>query len=303
LPKMVRDETCVSLFMMMLIRFFSSFVGHMLPHTVNREIMEATIDGLSDKYDIKHAETSTWKLVMLARANELVSSNNIHSNTIKTFVNDSKIVYAITDTQTRIRTTLKLVIIEFHRVRESGGIIKDTEIMETIGETTEIKGLENNYDNMINSVCNRILNINQFVRNDFISLVCKKTANVKADMFRELLMKFSTLATYQYSKHKQDDVDTQGRYRGYHILIRNLIQRTYRACIVKKVKMTSKLAILEEVTNLYKASRISDPEILKIKESVEAFVNESKISSRDSTKASLKIALILYIILLTFDLD
>lgn len=303
LPKMVRDETCVSLFMMMLIRFFSSFVGHMLPHTVNREIMEATIDGLSDKYDIKHAETSTWKLVMLARANELVSSNNIHSNTIKTFVNDSKIVYAITDTQTRIRTKLKLVIIEFHRVRESGGIIKDTEIMETIGETTEIKGLENNYDNMINSVCNRILNINQFVRNDFISLVCKKTANVKADMFRELLMKFSTLATYQYSKHKQDDVDTQGRYRGYHILIRNLIQRTYRACIVKKVKMTSKLAILEEVTNLYKASRISDPEILKIKESVEAFVNESKISSRDSTKASLKIALILYIILLTFDLD
>ena len=72
---------------------------------------------------------------------------------------------------------------------------------------------------------------------------------------------------------------------------------------MKKVKMTSKLAILQEVINLYKASRVSDPEILKVKESVEAFVLDTKMSSRDSTRASLKIAFIIYLMLLTFDLD
>lgn len=303
LPRTVREETCVALFMMMLIRFFSSFVGHMLPHQVNREIMEATIDSLSDKFDIKHAETGTWRLVMLARAKELISAGNIHENTIKTFVNDSKVTYILTDTQTRIRTKIKLIVQEFYKVKDRGVTVKDSEMLETIGEKTEIKGLENSYDSMIASVCNRVLNVNQFIRNDFIQLACKKTANVKADMFREVLLQFSTRATYQYSKHKQDDVDVQGRYRGYHVLIRNLIQRTYRACIMKKIKMTSKLAILDEVTNLYKASRVSDPEILKVKDSVDLFIVESKVSKRESTIASLKIALIMYIILLTFDLD
>jgi len=40
-----------------------------------------------------------------------------------------------------------------------------------------------------------------------------------------------------------------------------------------------------------------------VKESVEAFVLDTKMSSRDSTRASLKIAFIIYLMLLTFDLD
>ena len=70
-----------------------------------------------------------------------------------------------------------------------------------------------------------------------------------------------------------------------------------------KVNLKSKVAILMKASNLYRSSRISDPEILKIKSSVDAFVLDSKISKRESTLASLKIAFIVYIILLTFDLD
>lgn len=303
MPQNLRNEACMSLFYMMLIRFFSSFVNHMLPHGANRGIMEATIDSLSDKFDIKHADTGTWKLVMMSRATELLDPKNIHCNTIKTFIGDQKITYLITDTQTRIRTKVKLVILEYHKMKESGKTSVDTTLIEEIGDKTDVKGLENSYDSMISSVCNRVLNVNQFIRNDFLKIACSTTTNIRSDMLRELLIKFSTLATYQYAHHKQEDTDSRGRYRGYMILIRNMVQRTYRACIMKKVKMTSKLAILQEVINLYKASRVSDPEILKVKESVEAFVLDTKMSSRDSTRASLKIAFIIYLMLLTFDLD
>jgi len=303
IPTNMRIEACTSLFYMMLVRFFTSFVNHMLPHGATREIMEATVDSLSDKFDIKHQDTGTWKLVMLARAKELLDPTNIHCNTIKTLIGDQKITYLITDTQTRIRTKAKLVILEYFKMKESGKVVIDTTLMQTIGDTTDMKGLENSYDMMVQSVCNRVLNVNQLLRNDFLKLACSTTTNIKSDMLRELLIKFSTLATYQYSHHKQEDTDSRGRYRGYVILIRNMIQRTYRACIMKKIKMTSKIAILSEVVNLYKASRVSDAEILKVKESVEAFVIDTKMSSRESTRASLKIAFIIYLMLLTFDLD
>ena len=67
--------------------------------------------------------------------------------------------------------------------------------------------------------------------------------------------------------------------------------------------MKSRLAILDKVRNTFRSSRVNDPDILRIKDSVEHLVEIAKVTSRDSTKASLKIAFILYIILLTFDYD
>lgn len=304
LPANMRNEVCTSLFYMLIVKFFSSFVHHMLPYGARQDVMEATIDNLSDKFDIKHAATCTWKLVMLARAAELLDSKNIHYSTIKTFTNDQRVTYVLTDTQTRIRTKVKLVLQEYREMLKNGKAIRESQITDDdVDGEKIIKELENHFDTMVASVTNRVLNINQFIKTDFVKIACAKSANVSPDMLRQLLIKFSTTATYQYNKHKQDEIDKQGNYRGYVILIRNIIQRTYRACIIDKVKMNSKLAILDKTCNLYKSSRINDPDILKVKSSVDAIVSDAKISSRDATNASLKISFIVYIILMTFDLD
>lgn len=305
LPLSVREQACTDLFFMLLCKFFSGLVGHWLPYGANPEIMEATINGLSDKFDIKHKETCTWKLIMLARAAELLNSSNIHFKTLKTFLPDEKVTYIITDTETRIRTKIRLIIQEYHETRKQGKTIKDTTL---IGEDLEgekiVKELKSNFDTMITSVTNKVMNLNQFIKADFIAISCKMAANVKPDMMRALLMKFCVLSTYQYQKHKQDEIDKAGIYRGYYVLIKNVIQATYRACIMdKQVKLNSKLSILNKAVNLYKSSRISDPAVLAVKSSVDAFVIESKISSREATNASLKIAFILYLILMTFDVD
>ena len=307
LPRNVREETCRAIFFMLLVKFFSSFVGHMLPHGARQDIMEATIDGLSDKFDIKHANTNTWKLIMMARAEELIDPRNIHFNALKTFSTDDRVTYLITDTQTRIRMKIKLVIKEYHETLKHGKRVAESEITEdNLDGEKVVKELKNGFDSMITSVSNRVLNINQFVRSEYVKIACAQSSALKGSgehMLRELLIKFSTLATYQYQKHKQEEIDKQGNYRGYLVLIRNTIQRTYRACIMNKVKMTSKLDILSKTANLYSASRVNDPEILKVKASVDAFVEEAKISKREATNASLKIAFIVYLIILTFDLD
>ena len=306
LPKSVQEEGCFALWKMLQYKFFSSIVNHMLPYKPNPDVMQATLDGLSAKFDIVNKETNTWKLVMEARARELCQKEgNIHYHSILNFTPDQKVVYVLSDVQTRLRTKIKLVVQEYYKTLEEGKRIASTTMTTDDLEGEKIvKELTGSLDNMIAVICNKALNANQFIRNDVVRIVSKLVPNIRPDMMRTLLMFFSNQSVVQYQKHKQDEIDKTGRYLiGYHILITEIIQRSYRLCILEKVNMKSRLAILDKVRNTFRSSRVNDPEILRIKDSVEHLVEIAKVTSRDSTKASLKIAFILYIILLTFDYD
>lgn len=306
LPKSVQEEGCFALWKMLQYKFFSSIVNHMLPYKPNPDVMQATLDGLSAKFDIVNKETNTWKLVMEARAKELCQKEgNIHYHSILNFTPDQKVVYVLSDVQTRLRTKIKLVVQEYYKTLEEGKRIASTTMTTDDLEGEKIvKELTGSLDNMIAVICNKALNANQFIRNDVVRIVSKLVPNIRPDMMRTLLMFFSNQSVVQYQKHKQDEIDKTGRYLiGYHILITEIIQRSYRLCILEKVNMKSRLAILDKVRNTFRSSRVNDPDILRIKDSVEHLVEIAKVTSRDSTKASLKIAFILYIILLTFDYD
>lgn len=306
LPKSVQEEGCFALWKMLQYKFFSSIVNHMLPYKPNPDVMQATLDGLSAKFDIVNKDTNTWKLVMEARARELCQKEgNIHYHSILNFTPDQKVVYVLSDVQTRLRTKIKLVVQEYYKTLEEGKRIASTTMTTDDLEGEKIvKELTGSLDNMIAVICNKALNANQFIRNDVVRIVSKLVPNIRPDMMRTLLMFFSNQSVVQYQKHKQDEIDKTGRYLiGYHILITEIIQRSYRLCILEKVNMKSRLAILDKVRNTFRSSRVNDPDILRIKDSVEHLVEIAKVTSRDSTKASLKIAFILYIILLTFDYD
>ena len=211
----------------------------------------------------------------------------------------------LSDVQTRLRTKIKLVVLEYYKTLEEGKKIASTTMTtDDVDGEKIVKELTGSLDNVISVICNKSLNANQFIRNDIVKIVVKLIPNIRPDMMRTLLMFFSNQAVVQYQKQKQDEIDKTGRYLiGYRILITEIIQRSYRLCIMEKVNLKSRLAILEKVRNTYRSSRINDPNILRIKDSVEHLVELTKISSRDSTKASLKIAFIVYIIMLTFDYD
>lgn len=306
LSRDTKDKVITALFFMMIVKFFSSVCRHTFPYRATRAIMEATIDNLSDKFDIKHRETSTWKLVMDHRAELMAdqSSANIHLNALKTFVPDKKVIYIITNLQTSIRTKIRLVAQAYYEAVKRGNAIMEGTLTgeDPEGEKT-IKELQNSYDSMIESICNRALNAQQFIRNDYVKVVCALCSNVRPEMMRNVLMQFSAKATAQYRKSNGDSLDKSGKFfDGYHILISNMIQRTYRACIVDKVPL-KRGHILKKAMNLYRSSRINDPIVIQVKDSVDAFIESTKVSSRDATNASIKIAFILYIILLSFNLD
>lgn len=306
LSRDLKDKVIKSVFTMLMYKFFSGVVRHFFPYAATRVIMEATIDNLTDKFDIKHKDTNTWKLNIEKRADLMTDtgSSNIHHNALQNYSPDSKVTYILTDLQTRVRTKVRAIAERYYEAVKNGtGIIETTLVGEDKEGQKTIKELQNSYDAMIESICNRVLNVQSFVKTDYVKIVSALCSNVRPEMIRNVLMQFSALATAQYQKGKGDAMDKSGRlFEGYHILISNLIQRTYRACIVDKVKLL-RVHILKKAMNLYGSSRVNDPIVLQVKDSISKFIDSTKVSSRDATKTSLKIGLILYFILMSFDVD
>lgn len=305
LPENIKKIGRITLFKMMHYKFYTSVVNHNFPHGASAEVMQYVVDNLNAKFDIKNPDTPTWKLVIEKKSDELTSRSSIHYRTFETFVPDNKVTYVITDTQTRIRSTLINTVIQpYYKAKELNNKIGTyTNIQEINGERF-IRDIAAIYDSMINGICNQASNVNKFINNEYVKVVVAVSTNITDSMLRQLLVAFSNMSVVQQAKGKTEETTMDGKDEvliGYRAIISNIVQKSYRDCIANKVDISSPLHIFEHVKNIYRSSRIVDPDILLVKRSVERFVNDSKVTSRDATRASLKISFIIYILLLSFD--
>ncbi len=304
LPNKNKTELQVLLIKMLHYKFFTSTVNHMLPHGADEGTMRYTIDHLSNKHYIKQHKTSTWGSVIAYRARNVVDDKSIHYHHLQSFHPDEKILFVITDIHSRIRRQLISIIMKFHSDKEKGNSVISSAMVGEIGGDKVIREISSSLDTMAMKVCNSCLNLNEFIDHEMLNIAIVLTKNVKSDVLSSFLTQFSDLAVRQ--QKKGDAELTKGRgdnelLLGYRILVTNIIQKTYRECILdKEVDVSKKLGILNKTRDLYRSSRIQNRDILIIKNSVEALVNKYSKSSRSSTNASLRISFITYFILLSF---
>ena len=303
LTKEEKNKGLISLFKMLHYKFFTSIVNHSYKHGANKAIMEATIRKLSNKYDI--ITLGTWKRVIEERSKDVFNPNSIHYNTLLKYDDDKKILYILSDIQSRIRHKIVLVNQEYYKNWEEGDSISSYDNISTDKDGNKvITATSNVYDLMISSLIAQIQSPARFIDNELIRTLCSIFTYIREDAFRRILMTFTQKAALQAAS---GDLDKIGKglsgediYIGCNILIREMIQKSYRYCIIQKVDMTNKNSILKQCKNLYASSRVTNEDILMIKRSVTEFVLACNESKRDATNASIAIAFILYIIIRTF---
>ena len=247
LPENIKKIGRITLFKMMHYRFYTSVVNHNFPHGASAEVMQYVVDGLNAKFDIKNPDTPTWKLVIEKKSDELTSRSSIHYRTLETFIPDKKVTYVITDTQTRIRSTLINTVIQpYYKAKELNNKIGTYTNIQDINGERFIRDVAAIYDSMITGVCNQAANINKFINNEYIKVVVAVSTNVTDSMLRQLLVAFSNMAVVQISKGKTEETTMDGKEEvliGYRSIISNIIQKSYRDCIANKVDISSPLHI------------------------------------------------------------
>ena len=285
-------------------KFFTGKVATMFKHGTNEGVMQYTIDNLSAKCDIKHAETNTWRLLIEDHVAKLIDKTSIHYNTFQNFTPDQAVVYILSDAHTRLSTKIVNVAEEYYKNHAAGKTIKSTSLIGTGDEGEKVlQDLKVTLDNCIINVQNSVLNLNTFINFNDVRLAAS-LANIRPEILREVLTVFSALATDQYKAHTGDEVkiDKQKNnlYVGYRVLLSELIQKTYRRCAQIGCDMRSNVQILQKTRDAYRASRILDQDILQIKNSVDLFITEHTKYVRENTCVSARTAFILYIMILSF---
>lgn len=303
LTQQMKHQGMVTLFKILHYKFFTSLVNRRFPHKANEGIMRATIESLSNKFEI--VSLGTWKRVIESRAEDIVSERSIHINSIREFKDDKKILYVITDAQTRLRDRIHLITARFHEIKDEGKAISTYTAVTTVGGDKILKDTSGALSAMVSNISHNILSSQQFIDNEAIKLLCglNKTNELKPYMLKSLIIRFTDVAVLQNKKGQLDDeslIEGHKVITGHRALITSIIQTTYRTCINNGVNMKNKQEIFRTTGNIFRSSQIQDESVLLIKRSVENFVKLFPGTSRANTQSALRTNFILYVILLTF---
>lgn len=283
-------------------KFFTSFVGHSYPHGADEATMKAVINSLTKKFDI--IEYGTWKATIEARCDDFLDNRSIHYNTLTRFDDDQRILYMLSDTQTRMRNKVKNINEIYYDFKKKGDAIISSSLNTNIDGEKMMRDIITTSDAMTTNISSEILNINQWIENRYIKFICDVFPNITQVLFRQLLVSFSNLASIQSRKGLLDKIvrtDDHVQYVGARILVRAILQKTYDACKKAKVNPKSKNDILIKARNAYSASRISDNDIIDVKDSVNTVITQCVNIHREATIASLRVAFIYYIMLKSFE--
>lgn len=302
----IRDEKERDLFLLAVskyihYRFFTSLVNHYFPYRAAESYMTAAISGLSRKFDI--VVYGTWKTTIEARCQDLIAKNSIHRISIETADDDQKFLYVIQDIQSRIRDKIKKITSAYYDARKTGNTInsrastKETEDGKILVHTTKV------IDVMIFNLQNEIMVERLFIDADTVRKISEQFSSITQDMLRNALSSIIEIAETQRDSRELDLIkmnDGCELYIGIRVFLLNLIQKTYRHCIQEGVDITNPAAIYIKAKNIYSSSRVIDKDIISIKQSITYLVDIISTSRRETTKGSLRLAILMYILIRSF---
>jgi hypothetical protein len=267
-------------------KFLTSLLFHYFRYPASKEVAEATYAALSDKFTIK--QVGTWAAFFRARAASILDldPDSPHTAMIKKMDDDEKVIYFVNDIQGRIRDVLKNIYAVFDRVHNSGERINTvSSVADHDGEKIlkdKTKSLMN-YTRYLNSV---ISDKESFIREDLVLVIEKLVHTAPPAVFRASLS--------WMSEHYR-----QSRF--------GIIEEVINECLVHSfayfdehrsyVRATPNLAeLLGRLKGVYASSRSTDPVLMKLRDKMETLVQMAVQSKNDSTLASVRTALLLYLV-------
>lgn len=301
LPSELKYETAICALMLLQYKFFTSLVNHRFKYRPDEATMVAMYESLTNKFDIK--QFGTWRNVLIERATQFIQKNSIHYSTFINYDDDKKIIYIITDVQTRIRNQINIVTTEFMKIKEAGDKIGSySAIGKDIDGNKTIMDADSGFDMMLASIYNDVLSVPRLLDEQAVLLVSKLFGAVNISKMRSVLVAFSEYAVKQARSGKSMLIEEDnGRILlvGAQVLIQNLIQKTYRYCINTGVNMSKPIEIIKATKDVYSSSRIADEGIVQVRESVAKLMLEIQDSRRETTLSSLRIAFVVYFVVIS----
>lgn len=270
-------------------KFLTSLLYQYFRYPADPQIAAAAYAQLSYKFAIK--QYGSWYATLVARCQDFLSDDSIHYQTLKKFNNDSRIVYMLNDTQGRIRDMVKNICSEFYKVRDQGIKIKTTSSLTLDNDGEQIvKDKTKNllaYTRYLHSI---ISDKNSFVKSELIDVI----ANVMHTMPPKLLVQTLEYCSSNYRHMGATEIEelidlTVTHSFSYLNNNRNLLKDT-----------NDLAALISRLRGVYMSSRSNESDLILMRKKAEHIVKHATKVKNDNVIASVRTALLLYLVLRAF---
>ena len=265
-------------------RCIAALLSWYFKYPTDPKIAQAAYANLSNKFLIK--KLGSWHKVMDYRANELIDPKGLHYNDLLTFKNDIATVYAVSDSQGRIRDLVKNYCQEFYKTHSEGnnigvtsGTMTDSEGEESLREKTK------STEAYVNYMRNAAVDKPTFIKDDLINVIVNINGNTS---FRMVKATLSWLCdNYNEGKlHKEiDEFMSAVIVQTMHFIEHNMEAKHQRDYPY----------IIATLKNLYLSTRTGDTDVEDIRTLGYKLIKKSNPSNSEGLILSTRTSVILYI--------
>jgi len=283
-----KEQCLIDIVLYLQYKFLSSIMAHYFPYPADQAVAMATYEALSRKFEIK--QYGSWQLLLENRGKLIIAPSSIHFTTYTTLKDDSGIVYMISDIQQRLREVVKKYRAVFQKIKDENlRIVSTSTTIEFDGER-ELIERGRDYTDYTRYLKDIIGDIPTFIRKELVDVIADAMHTMSVDHL------------YQALRYCSNNSGTHGD-KNIDRLIEELMLHAYQYLTDNSGVMAnpSDLAgLLSKLKNLYAASRMSNPQLLKIRDLGDKIVKKGVSSRNTAALASVRTGLQLYLILRAF---
>lgn len=279
-----KQRGMISTLLILQYKFLTSRLSQHFKFATDRDTAEATYASLNDKFLIRQFDN--WRDLFVYWATEIIDPKSKHYNVITKFDDDEEIVYLLNDTQGRVRRMILNIYNVFMQVHQSDLRIRsESSVAEYDGESAlkdKLHGVEN-YTRYLMDV---VSDANTFIRPELVSVIENLAHTAPPKLIHATLLYLSQNAHLGSDNEIRTMLtDTMVHAFDYMLENRGFI-RTHRHLA----------DLLERLKGVYTSSRSTDPLLLKIRANMEKLVQKATGNTVDSVLASVRTAVLLYIV-------
>lgn len=292
-PASLKHEAMVHAYMILHYRFITSLLVKRFQYPADKEVATAVYLALNGRFDIR--KYGSWRDLIRARAEDIVSSKSIYYRCLQEFQPDGMLIRTVTDTQSRIRELIKKIYAIHKHFSDTGVRVKtasDTTI-NTDGELV-LKDRKNGYASFMRYINDIIPTERSFIRDELVDVVASAMNTMPKPLLVTTLRYLSNNYFAPHHGYTQEIVKEVLLYCFDHLYVNRLpaVQRNDLATNLAKLKA------------LLTASRSTDPSVITLRTETEKLVRAATGKNRyEAQIAAVRTGVLLYIVLRTLCKD
>ena len=266
-------------------KVLTSKIANDFKFTANKDLMTTVYANLSMKFSIKRY--GSWAALLRARAEDVIGDKSVHYKTIRSFDDDYRVKYIVTDIQGRLRSIVKEHWDEINAVLDSNEIIATMTANVETEEGLSVKELDRHFSSYLTYIQSVTGEPSNFIKDELVKII-SSAMQVMAPINLRIMLIY-------ISEHYQED---------HHGQIENMIEKIMihafeflRTRYEGSMSTPNLALIITELKGMYQSSRSTDKLLFELREQIDKVIHRKLKGISSAQVAAVRVGIALYVVL------